>query len=81
MKKTWVCKGGNCPLKEECLRYAKKLTENQQYYTTVPYDENGGKCDFYLPMWMLDMIKNQKPTTKHAFTHNNIRDKKGRKIG
>lgn len=81
MEKTLVCEGIECPLKHQCLRYVKTLNKDQKYYSVTPYDENGGKCDFYLPLWMLDLIKNQKPTKKHAFTHNNIRDKKGRKIG
>jgi hypothetical protein len=75
---SYKCKGHDktidCPLKEECFRFTRESDKNQKYYDKLPYEENGGRCDFYLPHWVmkeLNIIKNA--------TSNNRNGKKGRK--
>ena len=42
-----MCKGGNCPVKEQCTRYTAKAGSYQSYFTKVPYNENTKECDVY----------------------------------
>ncbi len=69
-KRPKMCKGYNCPLKDDCFRHIRKPHKEQEYYQTVPYDDNGGRCDFYLPKWVIDELKTQK-TNKNESTYNN----------
>lgn len=40
------CEGGDCPLKESCLRYMiRPLEINQAYFLNPPFKE--GKCNHY----------------------------------
>lgn len=43
-----MCKGGKCPLREECYRFtAPALPDYQGYFTEVPWDEFELNCEFY----------------------------------
>ena len=44
-----LCKGQNCPLKEQCKRFKTKPEDLQSYFIYTPYDHRGEKCDYYLP--------------------------------
>ena len=65
------CKGsdkkGNCPLRDDCYRFTRKPDQNQQYYSKLPYEDNGGRCDSYLPHWVITELKQQ----KNGITDNN----------
>lgn len=67
MKNPKMCKGRNCPLRNDCYRFNREPDKNQEYYKNTPYDENGGKCDFYLPLWVIQELKqkNDEPTNYH----------------
>lgn len=54
-----MCRGQECPLKKDCFRHMRKPDKNQEYYQNTPYDENGGRCDFYLPLWVIQELKQQ----------------------
>ena len=43
-----MCKGGNCPLKDQCFRHTAKPSEYQDYFTVVPYKikNNEFKCNY-----------------------------------
>lgn len=41
-----MCKGTNCPYKENCYRYTAKPSEYQSWFMESPIGENG-KCDLY----------------------------------
>lgn len=58
------CWGGDCPLKENCLRYTAKPSERQTYFATPPLKD--GKCDFFwgevqesIMQQLEDIVKNQ----------------------
>lgn len=72
---SYKCKGHDCPIRQDCYRYTREPDKNQQYYKNTPYQENGGKCDFYLPKWVLDELK----TNKHV-TNNNNSNKERREV-
>lgn len=40
------CEGGDCPLRNSCLRYTMSGTEYQSYIMIPPYE--GMKCKFYI---------------------------------
>lgn len=40
-----LCKGTNCPLKDECIRYREEFKDLQTYFTIPPY-KNGG-CEAF----------------------------------
>ena len=43
-----MCKGGNCPLKDQCFRHTAKPSEYQDYFIVVPYkiQNNEFKCNY-----------------------------------
>lgn len=41
-----LCSGGSCPLKNACLRYLIKPKALDNFFTEIPYCDNG--CDFYM---------------------------------
>jgi hypothetical protein len=43
-----MCKGGNCPLKDQCFRHTAKPSEYQDYFIVVPYKikNNEFKCNY-----------------------------------
>lgn len=41
-----MCKGDNCPIKEECYRYTAKADELYQAYFSEPPIEDS-KCEMY----------------------------------
>jgi hypothetical protein len=55
-----MCKGWDCPLKNDCFRYTREPEKLQEYYRNIPYDHNGERCDFYLPKWIIDELKTNK---------------------
>lgn len=67
MNKSLKCRGHECPLKKDCYRYTREPDKNQEYYKDTPYDEYGGRCDFYLPLWVIQELKQQfnEPTNYH----------------
>jgi len=42
-----MCKGDNCPLKDQCFRYTAKPSEYQSYLPKEPYtlEKNEFKCN------------------------------------
>jgi len=58
---SYKCKGtskhGACPLRDDCFRFTRESDKNQKYYDKMPYEENGNKCDFYLPHWLINDLK------------------------
>jgi hypothetical protein len=43
-----MCKGGDCPLRDNCHRYlAKPYRVGQSYCAIVPYKD--GECKYYWP--------------------------------
>ena len=40
-----LCKGNNCPMKEQCKRYTSPNSTKQWYYTESPIKD--GKCDMF----------------------------------
>ena len=40
-----MCKGTNCPVKEDCYRYTAKADEYQSYFVDAPIKD--GKCEYY----------------------------------
>lgn len=40
-----MCKGGDCPLKENCYRYLAEPCEYQSYFMEAPFDNS--KCEHY----------------------------------
>lgn len=70
------CKGsdkkGDCPLRDDCYRFTREPDKNQQYYSKLPYEDNGRRCDSYLPHWIIDELIQQKNVTR-----NNNDDKEG----
>lgn len=50
-----MCKGTDCPMKNNCYRYTAKPNEYGQYYlTTVPYNKETSKC---LEFWLDERMK------------------------
>ena len=44
-----MCKGGNCPAKEQCYRYrATPSTYRQSYFAEPPHVVYG--CQYFMPM-------------------------------
>lgn len=43
-----MCKGDNCPLKDQCFRYTAKPSEYQSYFVNTPYKikNNEFKCNY-----------------------------------
>ena len=43
------CKGRSCPMKEKCIRFTNKASENQYYFDNTPYFHLDGKiyCNFF----------------------------------
>ena len=42
------CKGGNCPLKNNCYRYLVPTNKYRQLWLTeIPYDKNKETCEHY----------------------------------
>lgn len=43
-----MCKGDNCPLKDQCFRYTAKPSEYQSYFVNTPYKikSNKFKCEY-----------------------------------
>jgi len=68
---SYKCKGtskhGPCPLKDDCYRFTREPDKNQKYYQKMPYDENGRKCDFYLPQWVLNDLKQSTNGTTNKY--------------
>lgn len=57
-----MCKGDECPWKENCVRYmATPEPLNQTYFMHPPYilDGESMSCDYY---WKLKNITREKPT-------------------
>ena len=42
-----MCKGLECPVKEDCYRFNAKADEYQYYFLEPPYDKEKKKCDYY----------------------------------
>lgn len=40
-----MCKGGDCPLKEQCYRYKATMSFYQSYFVEPPFKD--GKCDMF----------------------------------
>ena len=40
-----MCKGTNCPVKENCYRFTAKADEYQSYFVDAPIKD--GKCEYY----------------------------------
>lgn len=40
-----MCKGTDCPHKENCYRFTAKPSEYQSYFAEPPIED--GKCDYY----------------------------------
>jgi len=67
---SYKCKGTNsknknCPIKEECYRYTRESDKDQKYYDNIPWDDNGRKCDFYLPEWVIQELNQKKDAANH----------------
>jgi len=46
-----MCKGGECPDKNECYRHrAMPSPRWQTYFTAVPYNKQEEVCDMFLPI-------------------------------
>jgi hypothetical protein len=60
---SYMCPGRDCPLKKDCYRFTREPNKNQEYYKNTPYDERGCKCDFYLPEWVIQELKQQNNAT------------------
>jgi hypothetical protein len=43
-----MCKGGECPVKEDCWRYMAPASRWQTYLATPPYTEEG--CEYFWDM-------------------------------
>jgi len=75
---SYKCKGsdkhGDCPLKDTCVRFTREADKEQKYYHKLPYSDEGRRCDFYFPTWVMDELK----TLKDAAS-NDRNGKKGRK--
>lgn len=54
-----MCRGEDCPIKEQCYRYKATPNEYQQsYFYKIPYDKDKKECDKF---WDLDVsLKNKK---------------------
>ncbi len=45
-----MCKGENCPFKEQCYRYRAKPSEHgQSYFESSPIQEEG--CEYFVKYW------------------------------
>jgi hypothetical protein len=43
-----MCKGTNCPHKENCYRYVAKANDCwQAFFVKVPYDPYAEDCEYY----------------------------------
>jgi hypothetical protein len=43
-----LCKGENCPQKNDCLRFRAKPDLLQYYFNEVPYQEEFNMCDEFI---------------------------------
>ncbi|MBP7281589.1 MAG: DUF2934 domain-containing protein [Leptospiraceae bacterium] len=41
------CGGGNCPLKENCLRFTGIAFGRQDFFGNIPYDFVNSNCDYF----------------------------------
>ena len=74
MIKSVMCKGHDCPLKKDCFRHTRKPDKDQEYYQSTPYNEYGGNCDFYLPLWVIQELKQK--TDESAGFYSNGKEKR-----
>lgn len=58
-----MCMGGNCPLKETCVRYLAKPSEYQSFFMELPFQKIDDKvtCTFY---YEKDLDSDTKPLEK-----------------
>jgi hypothetical protein len=42
-----MCKGDNCPMKEDCYRYTAKPNSYQSYFTSIPFDAMYRECEHF----------------------------------
>lgn len=42
-----MCKGLDCPVKEDCYRFNAKADEYQAYFLEAPYNKEKKQCDYY----------------------------------
>lgn len=49
LKVTTKCRGGTCPLKENCFRFTSSEEKKTGLILGIPYDKRKQTCDFYIP--------------------------------
>lgn len=55
-----MCKGGECPLKENCYRYLATPSEYlQSYLSNPPYNEEKKECEYYWDNKLYNQIKDE----------------------
>ena len=55
MKKNFLlCKGNNCPLREECYRYLIDVNKDSEFLGDIPYDKQNNYCAFFIRFPLLD---------------------------
>ena len=42
-----LCKGINCPLKENCYRFLIEPNKDSQFLGSIPYDKENNYCHFF----------------------------------
>ena len=43
-----LCTGGDCVLRHSCLRHTKEITARENFFGSVPYDDQTQDCQYYL---------------------------------
>ena len=45
-----LCVGGECPLKNQCLRYTLPVLGRQDFFGAMPYDVEKKTCEHFYPL-------------------------------
>lgn len=41
------CKGGHCPMKNDCYRYTSESSDRQAFFIITPYDKEKNWCEYF----------------------------------
>ncbi len=55
-----MCDGGECPRKEDCLRFTGERYARQDFFGSPPYNKQTGECELFMtnrpnPEWVRDL--------------------------
>jgi len=57
-----MCSGGDCTLKDHCIRFTGAVYGRQDYFGSVPFDETTKNCQYYL-----DDLPNDERVREYAY--------------